>query len=160
MQAPTAELVILSSPTHFPARSDSLNSNSSGLARRPRIRSRTRTLPDGSCWSDGSGAPQTLSEHGDMGLSAAPRVSQVTGGQLGAEPVYPPPRPPRSPRRSEFIPENDALHVPSVVATRERKISATSTRSVPSTRNASLEELLALKSVRDFFPSSFILYSV
>lgn len=152
MAATTAELVILSSPTTTDrppsGRSDS---NSSALARRPRI-SRSRTLPDGSCWSDGSGAPQMQSEH----AAAAPRESQVTGGQLVADPVHPPPRPPRSPRRSEFIPENDALHVPSVVATRERKISATSTRSVPSTRNASLEELLALKSVRDFFLSSFI----
>jgi hypothetical protein len=157
MAATTAELVILSSPTttdrHLPGRSDSLNSNSSALARRPRIRSRTRTLPDGSCWSDGSGAPQTHSEHRDGAVSAAPRESQVTGGQLAADPVHPPPRPPRSPRRSEFIPENEPLHVPSV-APRERKTSATSTRSVPSTRgatNASLEELLALKSVRDFF---------
>jgi hypothetical protein len=151
MAATTAELVHLSSPTtidrHLPGRSDSINSNSSGLARRPRIRNRTRTLPDESCWSDGSGAPQTHSEHGDMSISVAPRDSQVTGEQLVAEPVH---CPPKSPRRSTSIPEHEALHVPS--APRERKTSATSTRSVPSARgaNASLEELLALKSVRDF----------
>jgi len=149
MTATTAELVNLSTTDrNLTGRSDSLNSNSSALARRPRIRSRTRTLPEGSCWSDGSGAPQ---HHPDVDMSAATRVSPVTGGQLVAEPIQSvvPPRPPRSPQRSMFIPENEVLHAP----TRERKISATSTRSVPSSRgaNPSLEELLALKSVRLFF---------
>jgi hypothetical protein len=146
----SAELAIPASHSNIiPVRSDSLGSNGSGLARRPRIRSRTRTLPEGECWSDTPGVgTQNFSD-----TLGGPHESRVTGGQLVAETVSsePPPRPPRSPRRSMFIPENDALDIPNAVA-RERKTSATSTRSVPSTRgaNASLEELLALKNVRKF----------
>ena len=126
-------------------RSDSLSSNSSGLARRPRIRSRTRTLPEGSCWSDSTGALPDL------------RASRITETDLVAEPVQsvpPPPRPPRSPKRSIFNLDNGALDVP---LPRERKISSTSTRSAKSSRggNASLEELLALKNVCLFFFLSF-----
>jgi len=47
MAATTAELINLSTTDrNLTGRSDSLNSNSSALARRPRIRSRTRTLPE------------------------------------------------------------------------------------------------------------------
>ena len=103
MASITAEPANLPSTTDRPitGRSDSLNSNSSGLARRPRIRSRTRTLPESSGWSDTTGALQNQVEDPDMGESA-PYESQVAEGQLVAESTQSvrPPRPPRSPRRS------------------------------------------------------------
>lgn len=148
MAATTAEPVnLLSTDRPIFGRSDSVSSNGSGLARRRRIRSRTRTLPDGSVWSDSAGAPKNHIEHPAMGME-----SQVTGAPLVAEPVQsvPPPRPPRSPRRSGLTLEDGALDAPDAVP-RERKISATSARSVPSGRGASLEEWLALKNVRVFF---------
>jgi hypothetical protein len=154
--ASTAELVYLPSTSDRPitGRSDSLNGNGSSLARRPRIPSRTRTLPEGSGWSDTTGALQNQLEDLDMGVPTAPRESQVAGGQIVAEPVQsvPPPRPPRSPKRSLFS-ESASLDVPNA-APRERKISSTSTRSGMSSRGAaSLEELLALKNVGPFFLS-------
>lgn len=136
---------------HRPApagRSDSLassNASSNGLARRSRIRSRTRTLPGGSSWSDTLHANQQ-DQQMDYSLEEA---SEQQPRHLVMEPVHsvPPPRPPRSPQRALFGSENGDSRGS---APRERKASAPSTRSALSNRgaNASLQELIDLKNVR------------
>lgn len=163
MASSTLDMVLSATDRPITGRSDSLNSNASSLSRRPRIRSRTRTLPEGSRWSDSTGASQSLSgkrvvAH-EMGAATAPCGSQVTREQLVAEPVQLPPRLPRSPRRSGMlVGENGGLEVPHTMH-RDRKHSTASTRSAKSSRgqNASLKELIDLKNVRDISVGSYIL---
>lgn len=150
-----AELVLGATDRPITGRSDSLTSNTSSLARRPRIRSRTRTFPEGSCWSDSTGAPQsrtgTKAVNRDIGANTALGESQVAGEQLVAELVQSASsRSPRSARRFVPVGENGELDEPTSVL-RERKPSTASTRSAASSRgqHASLQELIDLKNVRD-----------
>lgn len=162
MASPTSDVVFSPTDRPIPGRSDSLTSNASSLARRPCIRGRTRTPPEGSRWSDSTGGPQSLAGtrrvNRDIGAACE---SQVTEEQLVAEPVqFPPPRPPRSSRRSGMlVEENGELEVPPTVL-RDRKHSTTSTRSAKSNRgqNVSLQELIDLKNVRDI-PVECYIYS-
>lgn len=150
-----------------PGRSDSLTSvASSGLARRPRIRSRTRTLPDGSGWSDSPGFPQVLAGTQDntnergIGEAAntAPPLGNIQHLTVDINKLTPM-RPPRSPKREMLVVEHMEQETPTVER-RDRHISiASTTRSAISSRgqNASLQELLDLKNVRLFVLGLFVI---
>lgn len=137
-------------------RSDSLSSNGSSLFRRPRIRNRTRTLPEGDCRSDSPGGQPGAVENSRLGsrdVATGHRTPpQGAGDQVVAGPLQlAPPRPPRSPRRSGIFEGGNGEPETSAAVLRERKSSATtSSRSQASNRDmaaASLQELLDLKNV-------------